>query len=190
MLIEVPLKQFELVLHNFSLASCLAIHLAQHAACGAQAPTVCITMKSSLGTVKIPGESCGFFAVPVIHQACVDVRRTLSFFNLRYGFKSKVIEKHVDNKHPDNWNIETLGIRSVAPEELYALSEKLFGVRPESFITDMLQYVDKQIAHFTTTPHQPRFESIERSCVLMTELIVIRIYDALGVPRPMIPLSA
>jgi hypothetical protein len=153
-----------------------------------QVPTICVTLTSRLGTVAIPGEACGLFTTPVIHQACVDVRRTLAFVNLRYGYKAQAIESHVDTKHGDNWNINDLGISSVSPETLVALSEELFGIRPEEFVVDMLHYVDKQLAHFTLTAHQPKFESIERSCILMTELILRHVYDALGVQRPRIPL--
>jgi len=180
--------QFELVLHNFSLAEHVVRHLAEHVVTGDQVPTICVTLTSRLGTVAIPGEACGLFTTPVIHQACVDVRRTLAFVNLRYGYKAQAIESHVDTRHDDNWNINELGISSVSPETLVALSEELFGRRPEEFIVDMLHYVDKQLAHFTRTAHQPKFESIERSCILMTELILRHVYDALGVQRPRIPL--
>lgn len=108
--------------------------------------------------------------------------------NLRYGYKAGSIEHHVDTRHDDNWNIEALGIPSVSPEDLVTLSEELFSARPEEFIIDMLHYVDKQLAHFTRTAHQPAFESIERSCILMTELILRLVYDVLGVRRPNIPL--
>ena len=185
---EFQSQQFELVLHNFSLAEHVARHLAEHVVREEQAPTICVTMTSKLGTVVIPGEVCGLFTTPVIHQACVDVRRTLAFVNLRYGYKAQAIESYVDTKHGDNWNISDLRIASVSPEELVALSVELFGVRPEEFILDMLYYVDKQLAHFTQTAHQPDFESIERSCILMTEVILRNVYDVLGVPRPSIPL--
>lgn len=185
---EVPTEQFERVLHNFSLAENIARHLDDHVRRGEQVPAIRIMMTSRLGTVVVPGEACGLFTTPVIHQACIDVRKTLTFVNLRYGYNAKAIERHVDTRHDDNWNIEDLGLASVTPEELVAMSERLFGSRPERFILDMIHYVDKQLAHFTRTEHRPDFESIERSSILMTEVVLVHIYDALGVPRPHIPL--
>lgn len=181
-------RLFSLVLDNFSLASRVAAYLAALVEGGYPPPSTLIVMESAQGRVEIPGSNCGFFTTPVIHQACIDVRRTLAFFNLRYGFKAAKIETHVSTRDDDNWNILGLGLRSLAPEELADLSIRLFGFPPDDFLQDMLIYTDKQLAHFTTTSHTPDFGSIECSSRLMTEAILIHVYDALGILRPRIQL--
>lgn len=179
---------FPLVLDNFSLASRIAGYLAMLKVGGHSPPSTLVVMQSALGRVEIPGTSCGLFTTPVIHQACIDVRRTLAFFNLRYGFKAAAIETHVSTRDNDNWNILELGLESLVPSELTDLFIQLFGIPPDDFLKDMLIYTDKQLAHFTTTSHTPDFSSIECSSRLMTEAVLIYVYDALGIPRPRIQL--
>jgi len=179
---------FPLVLDNFSFAIQIAGYLATLEEGGHSPPSTLIIMQSALGRVEIPGSNCGLFTTPVIHQACIDVRRTLAFFNLRYGFKAGAIETHESTRDDDNWNILGLGLGSFPPKALTDLSIRLFGFPPDDFLRDMLIYTDKQLAHFTTTSHTPDFSSIEYSSKLMTEAILIHVYDALGLARPRIQL--
>src|ERR1051325_2364640 len=87
---------FPIVLDNFSLAEHIITYLSTVHAHQLPPPRVTVIMESDAGDAHVPGSSCGFFTTPIIHQALVDVRRTLSFFNLRYGDKAGCIEAYVD----------------------------------------------------------------------------------------------
>ena len=180
------LRLFPIVLDNFSLAEHIIGYLGTVHEHQLPPPRVTVVMQSDAGDVHVPGTNCGFFTTPVIHQALVDVRRTLSFFNLRYGHKAGCIEAYVDQKHPNNSNILDLGLPSVTPAELLALSQEVIECAPDQILRDILVYTDTQLAHFTKAKHQPDLGHLFKACRLMEEDILRFIYDRASIPRPVI----
>ena len=78
-------RLFPIVLDNFSLTEHIIRYLGVVHTHQLPPPRVTVIMESDAGDRHIPGSNCGFFTTPVIHQAVIDVRRTLSFFNRVYG---------------------------------------------------------------------------------------------------------
>ena len=179
-------RLFPIVLDNFSLAEHIINYLTIVHAHQLPPPRVMVIMQSDAGNAHVPGTSCGFFTTPVIHQALVDVRRTLSFFNLRYGDKAGCIEAYVDQKHSNNSNILDLGLPCVTPAELLALSQEVIGSAPDQILRDILIYTDTQLTHFTKDEHQPDLGNLFSACRLMEEGILRFIYDRASLPRPVI----
>jgi hypothetical protein len=179
-------RLFPIVLDNFSLAEHIINYLGTVHAQQLPPPRVTVIMQSDAGDAHVPGTSCGFFTTPVIHQAVVDVRRTLSFFNLRYGYKAGSIEAYVDEKHPNNANILDLGLPSVTPAELLALSQEVIESAPDQILRDILIYTDTQLVHFTKDEHQPDLGNLFKACRLMEEGILRFVYDRAALPRPVI----
>jgi hypothetical protein len=179
-------SRFPIVLDNFSLAENIVTYLTTVHSHQLPPPRVTVIMESAAGDVHLPGTSCGFFTTPVIHQALVDVRRTLSFLNLRYGYRQKCIEPYVDQKHANNTSILDLGLPSVTPTEFTALSQHVIGSAADPIVRDVLVYTDTQLAHFTQDDHQPDLLNVFKACRLMTEAILQFIYDRAVLPRPVI----
>lgn len=179
-------SRFQIVLDNFSLTERVVDYLCNVYAHQLPYPHVTVIMESAFGTVHLPGSNCGFFTTPVIHQALLDIRKTLAFLNLRYGYKRDALETYIDKRHGNNFNILDLNLPSVSPKELEALSMTVTGSPPNSIFKDILIYTDTQLAHFTDAPHEPDMINIFHACQLMKEAILTFIFDRAGLPRPAI----
>ena len=179
-------RLFQIVLDNFSLAEHIISYLATVHAHHIPPPRITVIMQSDGADAYVPGSSCGFFTTPVFHQAIIDVRRTLSFFKLRYGYKAGCLEPYVDQKHPNNRSIFDFGLPSVTPAELLALSQEVIESAPDQVLRDVLVYADTQLAHFTKDEHQPDLGNLLKACRLMGEGILRFVYDRAALPRPVI----
>jgi hypothetical protein len=132
--------------------------------------------------VHIPGENCGFFSTPITHTAVLDVRRSLDFLMLRID--KGVLVNFTKKKWDDDWSILDLGINAPTPDQMKALSMQITGKYPEGFLSEMVSYANKGLAHFSTKNEYPDFNSIVDACALMKEALLTFIYDSLAVTRP------
>ena len=147
-----------------------------------------VTMKARARTVALEGENCGFIVSPVIGIAALDIRRILGILGIFYSTKGNCFKElgRRSDHDKDDFRLDNLGLKTLAPAEFDAFSQALLQKALGDFLQNVLEYANKQLAHMTTTPTLPKFESMRTACQLMIEALMKLVYDELGEPRPIL----
>ena len=85
---------------------------------------------------------------------------------------------------PDDYWIKDVPLEPVRIEMIESTALSICGERTSSFLREVIVYANKQMAHFSEHNQLPDIGSIQKSCRLMSEIMLVHVFDALGTPRP------
>jgi hypothetical protein len=143
-----------------------------------------VRMTGIHGAVIIPGENCGFVTTPVIHAAILDIRRSIEFLGLRYDHGKRAMAALRAPRYSDDYRISDLGTAPVMPDEFNELAQQLCGCDAPAVLGQVIEYANKQMAHFSKAEGNPDIADLRSSCELLREAILTFVYDRLDIDRP------
>lgn len=132
----------------------------------------------------IPGENCGFVTTPVIHASILDIRRLIEFLGLRYDRETKTMVALASPRYPDDYWIRDLEAATITPEEFNQLAQGLSGSDAPDVLAPVIEYANKQMAHFSKAEGNPDFADLRSACQLLREATLAFVYDRLEIARP------
>jgi hypothetical protein len=180
-----PLAKLELVLESLALGRATAIFLSGAARISREPIPTEVKMTAPGNTVQISGTHCGFFTTSVLHSAMLDVRKTLAFLRLRFDKNMSAIESATKPGGKDDLFITDLGLQAPSPQVLFEMSIRVIGKPATTALVDVCRYTNKELAHFSIVRHEPDWSSIVDATGLMREAILVFVFDALSIPRPL-----
>jgi hypothetical protein len=169
-------------LDNFSMAKLLLDFLIPHMTAN-RPPAATVTFDVPGQPVAIRGTNCGYFAQPVFRMAMLDCRRTLEFFGLTSDCKMNSL-KPILRRRPDDLGIENFGLPRVTPAQFLNASSTVISGSLEPVLVEILEWSNKQLAHFTMKQPVLKYQSIRNMSAAMIEAYNRLLFDALGLPRP------
>lgn len=178
-------------LDNFSMARHLVDLLTAYKAAGFPPPTATVHLRGQGPPADIPGTNCGFFAIPVIHMAILDCRRSLEFFGLtcdRNTNRLRAIKHH--QRQADDLGIEHFGLAWVTPSQFIGAASTVISVQAEPIVVQVHKYANKRLAHSTTLQSTVMLQAVRDMSIAMIEVHMRLLFEALGRSRPSINPSA
>lgn len=143
-----------------------------------------VRMTGVSGTAVIPGENCGFVTTPVIHASILDIRRLIEFLGLRYDRETKTMVALTSPRYPDDYWIKDLGAAPITPDEFNQLAQGLCGSNAPDLLAPVIEYANKQMAHFSKAEGNPDFTDLRSACQLLREATLTFVYDRHEIARP------
>ena len=90
-------------------------------------------------------------------------------------------------RYPDDYWIGDLGLSPVTPDEFDQLAQRMFGRDAPDMLAPIIEYANKQMAHFSKAEGNPDFADLRSACHLLREATLTFVYDRLGIDRPALP---
>lgn len=174
-----------LTLNNFGLAWHISDLLIEYSAASLPPPQATVCLNGAGRSVVIPGQNCGFFVTPVIQIAILEIRKSLGFFGLCLSSETHSIVP-LKKRQKNDIGIEHFGLPWATVDLLIGGSAFMKTAQLENMLSDVYQWCNKRLAHFTLSQPDIKLEYIRDVSMVMIDVYFRLLFDALGRPRPQI----
>jgi hypothetical protein len=172
-------------LDNFSMAWHLVSLLIAYKRANLPLPAATIYLQGQGPPAHIPGTNCGFFAIPVIHMAIFDCRRSLEFFGLTCNHDTNRLTA-IRRRRSDDLGIEHFALARVTPSQFVEATSTVICGKVEPIVVDVHKYGNKRLAHSTMSESTVMLPAIRDMSIVLIEAHMRLLFEALGRPRPSI----
>jgi hypothetical protein len=172
-------------LDNFSMARHLVSLLIAYKEANLPLPSATIYLQGQGPPAHIPGTNCGFFAIPVIHMAILDCRRSLEFFGLNCDHETNRLTV-IKSRRSDDIGIEHFALARVTPSKFIEATSTVISSQVEPIVGQVHKYGNKRLAHSTMSQSTVMLPAIRDMSIVLIEAHMRLLFEALGRPRPII----